>query len=72
MSNLESLSTATLRAKARALIGWRVRHYHNWNRRIGNAGFIVLDTSTNAALVVEPLGEQELREWLIAAVRAVA
>ena len=63
MRPLDTLSTATLRRKARGR-QLLVRYHRNWNRVLGNDGYVVIDVQFNT-LVTGPLGEEELRDYLI-------
>lgn len=63
MRPLDSLSTATLRRKARGL-QLLVRYHRNWNGVVGNGGYVVIDVQFNTAQT-DPLGEDELRHYLI-------
>lgn len=63
MRPLSTLSTATLRRKVHGL-ELRVRYHRNWNRVLGNDGFVVYDWRLNVPLTC-PLDEDELRNYLI-------
>ena len=63
MRPLDTLSTATLRRKARGR-QLLVRYHRNWNRVLGNDGYVVIDVQFNSA-VTAPLGEEELRAYLV-------
>lgn len=64
MNILEEVSTETLRRRARKF-GVSIRKVRNWNRRLGNDGFVPLDIERNCWLLHEPLDEKGIREWLI-------
>jgi hypothetical protein len=63
MRPLDSLSTATLRRKARGR-QLLVRYHRNWNGVVGNDGYVVIDVRFITAQT-DPLGERELRDYLI-------
>lgn len=65
--SIQQLTLKSLRRRAAAQ-GWRVRHVRNWNRILGNDGFVVLNDWRNWVVTDDPLDEVELRDWLIDAI----
>jgi len=64
---IEELSLKALRARALRL-GWIARHYRNWNRVLGNDGFVILNRYRNL-VASDLLDKPALREWLIDTLR---
>ena len=64
---IEEPSLKALRAQALRL-GWIARHYRNWNRVVGNDGFVILNRYRNLA-AADLLDKSALREWLVDTLR---
>jgi len=62
---LNSLTLNQLRRRARNCDQpLKVRFYRNWNRCVGNDGYIVTDVALNC-VAAGPLDEDELRSFLV-------